>query len=44
MNFEVNYLFSIKNQTKVYIKYSAPRELIRGRIILIFWLSNKYNQ
>lgn len=44
MNFEVNYLFSIKNQTKVYIKYSVPRELIRGRIILIFWLSNKYNQ
>lgn len=40
MNFEVNYLFSIEN----YIKYSVPRELIRGRIILIFWLSNKYNQ
>lgn len=44
MNFEVNYLFSIKNQTKVYIKYSVPRELIRGSIILIFWLSYKYNQ
>lgn len=37
MNFEVNYLFSIKNQTKVYIKYSVPRELIRGSIILIFF-------
>lgn len=44
MNFEVNYLFSIKNQTKVYIKYSVPRELIRGSIILIFFLSHKYNQ
>lgn len=44
MNFEIKYLFSMKNQTKVYIKYSVPRELIRGRIILIFWLSNKYNQ
>lgn len=37
MNFEVNYLFSIKNQTKVHIKYSVPRELIRGSIILIFF-------
>lgn len=44
MNFEIKYLFSMKNQTKVYIKYSVPRELIRGSIILIFWLSYKYNQ
>lgn len=36
MNFEIKYLFSMKNQTKVYIKYSVPRELIRGSIILIF--------
>lgn len=44
MNFEIKYLFSMKNQTKVYIKYSVPRELIRGSIILIFFLSHKYNQ
>lgn len=44
MNFEIKYLFSMKNQTKVYIKYSVPRELIRGSIILIFWLGYKYNQ
>lgn len=44
MNFEIKYLFSMKNQTKVYIKYSVPRELIRGSIILIFWLSYKHNQ
>lgn len=44
MNFEIKYLFSMKNQTKVYIKYSVPRELIRGSIILIFWLSYKYKQ
>lgn len=44
MNFEIKYLFSMKNQTKVYIKYSVPRELIRGSIIFIFWLSYKYNQ
>lgn len=44
MNFEIKYLFSMKNQTKMYIKYSVPRELIRGSIILIFWLSYKYNQ
>lgn len=37
MNFEIKYLFSMKNQTKVYIKYSVPRELIRGSIILIFF-------
>lgn len=44
MNFEIKYLFSMKNQTKVYIKYSVPRELIRGSVILIFWLSYKYKQ
>lgn len=37
MNFEIKYLFSMKNQTKMYIKYSVPRELIRGSIILIFF-------